>query len=242
MRRPDRIVVTCEHAGNLVPAELAHLFRGAKKVLESHRGYDPGSLALGEAIARRLRCELFAHPITRLLVEPNRSIGHRALFSEFTRPLPGELRRRLVDEYYFPHRDAVEAAIDAHLRNGERVLHLGVHTFTPVLNGVIRKTDIGLLYDPARKSERAFCGAWHGRLAAALPAYRIRRNNPYHGASDGLTTSLRRQFPATRYLGIELEVNQKFVHDARRWSRITETIAGNLGALLDSNAELQGPR
>jgi hypothetical protein len=37
----------------------------------------------------------------------------------------------------------------------------------------------------------------------------LRRNYPYRGQSDGLTTALRRQFGA-RYLGIELEINQRW--------------------------------
>lgn len=240
MVRIDHVVVTCEHAGNRVPPEFAHLFAGAKKILGSHRGYDPGALELAEFIARRLRCELFAHPITRLLVEPNRSIGHRALFSEFTKPLPHDVRRQLVDRYYFPHRDAVEAAIAAHVRARKRVLHLGVHTFTPELNGVERKADIGLLYDPNRKLERAFCDAWDEQFATAVPELRIRRNYPYRGAADGFTTFLRRQFPATRYLGIELEVNQALVGTTKPRRRMVTGVADSMACLLDSASAAPG--
>jgi hypothetical protein len=35
----------------------------------------------------------------------------------------------------------------------------------------------------------------------------VRRNYPYRGAADGLTTSLRRKLNTPRYLGIEIEVN-----------------------------------
>lgn len=35
-------------------------------------------------------------------------------------------------------------------------------------------------------------------------------NVPYNGADDGFTTYLREQFPADKYLGIEIEVNQKY--------------------------------
>jgi hypothetical protein len=37
----------------------------------------------------------------------------------------------------------------------------------------------------------------------------VRRNRPYRGAADGLTTHLRRKL-GPRYLGIELEVSQRF--------------------------------
>jgi hypothetical protein len=45
-------------------------------------------------------------------------------------------------------------------------------------------------------------------LSQALPHLRVRRNRPYRGTSDGLTTHLRRRFAAKDYAGIELELNQ----------------------------------
>jgi len=91
------------------------------------------------------------------------------------------------------------------------VLHLGVHSFTPVLDGVVRKPDLALLYDPARPGELDLCTRWSDALAAALPDRVIRRNNPYRGDADGMTTAFRRSFSAARYLGIEVEVNQRHV-------------------------------
>ena len=41
----------------------------------------------------------------------------------------------------------------------KQVLHVAVHSFTPVLHGERRNADVGLLYDPARPRERAFRGA-----------------------------------------------------------------------------------
>ena len=48
----------------------------------------------------------------------------------------------------------------------------------------------------------------------------VRRNYPYSGTADGLTTDLRAGF-GPRYLGIEIEVNQRFPKgDADRWRRL----------------------
>jgi predicted N-formylglutamate amidohydrolase len=33
------------------------------------------------------------------------------------------------------------------------VLHLSIHSFTPIWSGVERKVDIGILFDPDNKSE-----------------------------------------------------------------------------------------
>ena len=37
-------------------------------------------------------------------------------------------------------------------------------------------------------------------------------NEPYLGTYDGLTTYLRTQYNNTHYAGIEIEINQKWVH------------------------------
>jgi predicted N-formylglutamate amidohydrolase len=93
--------------------------------------------------------------------------------------------------------------------NEEPVLHVAVHSFAPELNGVVRHADVGLLYDPARRGESAFCHRWADALRQEVPTLRVRANYPYRGTADGLTTFLRGRFGAGRYWGVELEVNQK---------------------------------
>src|ERR1700739_839489 len=48
----DTFIITCEHGGNRIPVPYRRLFRGQRALLDSHRGYDPGSLVMGEAPAR----------------------------------------------------------------------------------------------------------------------------------------------------------------------------------------------
>jgi len=209
-------------------------------MLASHRGWDPGAAPLARILSRRLQAPMWQTTVTRLLVEANRSPGHPDLFSKITRPLPDSVRERILRRYYHPHRNRVTSAIDEEISNGHRVLHCGVHTFTPNLDGQIRNADVGLLYDPNRPLETEFCHQWQGALRrcrachSVLPLWqlKIRRNYPYRGNADGLTTSLRRQFPADRYLGIELEVNQKWV-DTPEWKPLCRFIADSLQATLD---------
>jgi predicted N-formylglutamate amidohydrolase len=100
-----------------------------------------------------------------------------------------------------------------------------VHSFTPVLDGRVRDVDVGFLYDPSRTPERDFVTAWIAALRERDPTLRLRRNQPYRGTSDGLTTSLRQRFDATRYLGIELEISQAFPHgDPARWRHLRHTL------------------
>jgi predicted N-formylglutamate amidohydrolase len=227
------LVVSCEHAGNRVPASCRKLFRGKNKELESHRGWDPGALELARTIAKETGAPLVASTVSRLVVEPNRSIGHAQLFSEFTRGLSREEKTALLKSHYHPHRGAVEAVVRSALRTHARVVHVGVHTFTPVLNGKKRTTDVGLLFDPARKAEADFCEVWLHALHWEAPLLRVKKNYPYKGSSDGLTTALRGKFAASRYLGVEIEVNQALaLGPARRWTDIPNRIARSLALLI----------
>lgn len=228
-----QLVLTCEHGGNRVPGAYAHLFRGARRALESHRGWDPGALALAKTFQRRLRAPLFSTNVTRLLVEPNRSLAHSDLFSEFTADLDGITKKVILDRYYHRHRNRIESWIAEQTDADKSVVHLSLHTFTPQLKGQRRNADLGLLYDPRRPREKSFCDDWHTVLNQLRPDLRIRRNYPYLGKSDGFTTQLRKSFAADQYAGIELEVNQLwFAKNAALWRRLKQDLAESFEAVV----------
>jgi predicted N-formylglutamate amidohydrolase len=209
--RALRALISAEHGGNDVPPPYRPLFRDREGLLASHRGWDPGTAELARALASALGAPCHVATVTRLLVDLNRSASNPAVFSEVTRVLPTAERAELIARHHTPHRERVEATAAALVAEGHDVLHLGVHSFTPVLRGVARRADLALLYDPVRARERALAAVWTARLREALPEFRIRRNHPYRGSSDGLTTTLRRRFPKDRYLGLEIEVSQALV-------------------------------
>lgn len=226
IRRRPRWLFTCEHGGNEVPPVYAPLFRGAEGALESHRGWDAGALEVFANLAPAFGEAAFAATTTRLLIDLNRSLHHPRVFSEFTRPLPAEERARIVTHWWQPWRESVADRIGAWLVDGYPALHLSVHSFVPMLHGVRRSTDIGLLYDPASATERAFCGRWRELLVAR--GWRVRLNYPYRGKADGHTTALRRRFPRG-YAGVELELNQA-LWPARR-SQVVADLAETLAEL-----------
>jgi predicted N-formylglutamate amidohydrolase len=207
----DAWLVTCEHGGNEVPAAWAGLFKGHEALLQTHRGWDPGALELARDMAGALGAPLFAATTTRLLIDLNRSIGHRQLHSEATRGLPAAARREIAAQHYRPHRDKVEAEVARLIGQGLRVVHIASHSFTPELHGTVRNADIGWLYDPRRPAERDLCLHWMAALKRLRPDLRLRRNYPYQGKGDGLTTLLRKRHGPDLYVGMELEVNQRFV-------------------------------
>lgn len=200
-------LVTCEHGGNQVPSSFRLLFRGAEAVLASHRGWDPGALSLARGIARGLAAPLRYSTVTRLLVDLNRSEGSSTLFSEFSRRLGARERADVIRRYHRRYRCRVRKLVEERSVHCT-LLHLSVHTFTPVLDGRPRDVGIGVLFDPFREGEARLAETWIPRLRRQMKGVQVEANQPYLGVDDGLTTTLRRSFPPCRYLGLELEVRQ----------------------------------
>jgi predicted N-formylglutamate amidohydrolase len=214
LAEPTRYVLSCEHGGNEIPPAYLGLFESpaAQAALASHRGWDPGSLEIAERLACVLDAPLVVQRVSRLLVECNRSLGHPRLWSEFSSGLTSVEKAHVLFHHWQAHRDAVRRAI-GRIERGARVVHLSVHTFTPVWEGRTRATDIGLLYDPARAGEGGVARTWQRVLGAQPPArgLKIHLNRPYRGWTDALVTALRRELAEARYLGLELEVSQGLV-------------------------------
>ena len=208
---PDVFLFTCEHGGNRIPAAYRPYFAEQQARLDSHRGYDPGALALAGALARAFQGRRVSATVSRLLVDLNRSVGHPQLFSPGLRALPLAVRNTIIAQFHAPYRRRVERFVSRAVANGQRVIHVSSHSFTPVLSGVVRNADVGLLYDPARPGEAELCAGWKAALGTRAPELRVRRNYPYAGKNDGLTAHLRRHFTPGAYIGIELEINQNML-------------------------------
>jgi predicted N-formylglutamate amidohydrolase len=236
--RRNLLVITCEHGGHEVPKEHAALFSARESLLTSHRGWDAGALELARQLAAAFSAPLYAATTTRLLVDLNRSIGHRQLFSEITRPLSPAHRLEVVERYYRPHRQKIESRIARQIAQGRRVIHVASHSFTPTLDGVPRQADVAWLYDPRRPGEAAFARAWMLALAKRAPELRLRRNYPYQGRADGLTAFLRKHHPDATYVGIELEVNQRVVdQQGAAWDRLRRMLVASLKEALAAIAK-----
>ncbi|MBU1987035.1 MAG: N-formylglutamate amidohydrolase [Proteobacteria bacterium] len=165
-QRPPTLILSCEHATNDLPDRYRPLLAGCIDQLDTHKGYDPGALEFARLLAARLSSSLFAGSVSRLLVDLNRSLtNHRSPVIHHPRnDLPFALKEDILARYYLPYRRQVEEAIEDNLRKEKTVLHLSIHSFTPVLDGVQRTADVGFLYDPSRAKEKEFCRKWRAGL------------------------------------------------------------------------------
>ena len=237
MRAASYLLITCEHGGNRVPPEYRARFAALGPALASHRGFDAGALVMARDLARSFGAPLIHSTITRLLIDLNRSSHHRNLCSEALTPLAPDERARIVHRWHNPYWKAVDGQIRAAVASGMRAVHVSSHSFTPILDGEVRTADIGLLYDPVRPGEADLARLWQQELQELAPSLRVRRNYPYRGKNDGLTTHLRREFPASKYVGIELEVNQALMGaDARSWRDVRSAVVAALRAAVGPNS------
>jgi len=217
-------MLTCEHASNQLPAAFKKAV--PTEVLKTHRAYDIGAVQVFRKLVRFAKPEFSCEgKYSRLFVDLNRTITNKSAFSEYYEALESrdkaeaEKAKAQATAYWKEYRDKVEKFVQQNIGKGSRskgsankgteIVHLGIHSFTPVLNGKVRNTDIGILYDPARPQERAYANIIKDEIKRLYPAMKVRFNYPYKGSSDGLTTTLRKKF-GPRYVGIEIEINQKF--------------------------------
>jgi predicted N-formylglutamate amidohydrolase len=207
------LILTCEHASNKLPAAFKKAVPA--EVLKTHRAYDIGAVQVFRKLVKFAKPEFFCEgKFSRLFVDLNRTITNKSAFSDYLRN--NENAKAQATAYWNEYRAAIEKFVDSALKPKTRaaksaptIIHLGIHSFTPELNGKVRNTDIGILYDPTRPQERAYANVIKAEIKRLYPAMKVRFNYPYKGSSDGLTTTLRKKF-GPQYVGIEIEINQKF--------------------------------
>jgi predicted N-formylglutamate amidohydrolase len=220
------LMLTCEHASSKLPAAFKRAI--PTEVLKTHRAYDIGAVQVFRKLVKFAKPEFYCEgKFSRLFVDLNRTITNKSAFSEYYEALEASDKataakvKAQATAYWKEYRAAIEKFVELALRpsslslpklaakSAPSVVHLGIHSFTPKLNGKVRDADIGILYDPARPQEHTYANVIKDEIKRLYPTMKVRFNYPYKGSSDGLTTTLRKKF-GPRYVGIEIEINQKF--------------------------------
>lgn len=241
------LILCCDHASNAVPAHMERLGL-AQAELERHIGWDIGAAALTRKLAARYGCPAFLSGYSRLIIDCNRPLSSPTsipLESDGTvvpanRSL-SESERRLRQAFFFaPYHQALSAFLDRRLAAGGPVpVFVSMHSFTPVMNGVARPWQLGLLFEHDRRLvaplKRAFL--------ALDPSLTIGENEPYaiKGPSD-YSVPVHGQGRGLPH--IELEVRQDLIESEPGAARWAELIARALDAALADPTlrRLQPPR
>lgn len=238
--RSPIVVLSCEHASNRVPVRFDNLGLDVR-ALCSHIAWDIGAREVTRSFARALGCNAYEGRWSRLVADLNRSANHRKVIAEssFGVEVPGncgidlEERARRIETYWRPYRDAVESDVRAAIARAGLCVHLSVHSFTPEVDGHVRNADVGILFDPRRRREADLARRWALGIAAA--GLRVRLNYPYRGTADGLCKALRERLPASAYVGVEIELNQRCLADPASLTHIADVTRTTFLAIVRPN-------
>jgi len=222
--RDGPFLFTCEHATHRLP-EWEPSERDAP-YLRDHWGWDVGAADLTRALARATGSAAVLSRFSRLVCDPNRHPeepsfvvaeveGHALTFN---RGVDGAERARRRAAYFDPYHDAVDRALGQRVATGRPAHLCSIHSFTPILAGVARGMEVGVLYDDHEPHAE--------RLGEALAAegFAIAHNEPYSGFA-GLIYAARRHGRAHRVPYLELEVRQDLIDTPERAGAVAARVA-----------------
>ena len=150
--RSGRWLVTCDHAANTVPHEIAGGDLGLHPVdMERHIAYDVGAAHVTRKLAALLDSPAVLSKFSRLVIDPNRGEDDPTLLMRLydgtiipaNRHADQAERGRRLDHLYRPY----HAAYGDLLSRRDDVVVCAVHSFTPQLRGrAARPWEVGILY------------------------------------------------------------------------------------------------
>jgi predicted N-formylglutamate amidohydrolase len=213
-----------DHAGNAMPASLSGL--GLKdSELRRHIAWDIGVRALGEKLADDLDAPFLHQPYSRLVIDCNRSPGSPQSIVAVSDgiPVPGNAGldssavEARIAAVHRPYHAAVAAEIERRRSAGMATILIALHSFTPVMAGVPRPWDAGILHD---KGETGFSLRLLERLRL-IPGLNVGDNEPYRMDEVDYTIPLHAWPAGLAYA--ELEVRQDHLstpEGVSRWAAL----------------------
>lgn len=216
-----RVLLTCEHASNALPAPWAWPDDDAWLV-DTHWAIDLGIGDVTRDLARALGAPAILARFSRLLVDANRDPGADTLFRTLADGHPVRLnqalthdeRHRRITSFHEPY----HAVADGMLARYPHALVLSMHSFTAIYEGgPARPMEIGVLFD----REEALAHAVAASMAR--DGWVVALNEPYSGR-DGLIYSADRHAVRHGRRALELEVRQDVAVDLSRRAALVASI------------------
>lgn len=228
--------LTCDHAGNLIPRQLASLGVPAAE-LERHIAWDIGAAAVALKLGELLDATVILQRYSRLVIDCNRPLASPqsiVTLSERT-PIAGNERLTADDrvrrqaEIFAPYHTCIAAELDLRRQRGQPTLLLAMHSFTPIYMGEQRPWHAGVLYNRDARLAHALRDALE-----AQPGMVVGDNQPY-AVSDATDYAIpeygeRRELPH-----VEIEIRQDLIaaeSGAQRWASLLARLLPPLGESL----------
>lgn len=224
------ILLVCDHASRRFPRSLGTM--GLDPVARRcHLAIDIGVGSLTEQLAKSLGATAVLCQYSRLVVDCNRELMDPGAFLEYgdgviipgNRNITPDDKRRRASEIYWPYHNAIDAQIARLRGQGIEPVFISLHSFTPVMNGVSRSWEMGVLSDKDRVTADIFI---HDLRAAG---YNVGDNEPYSGkAPQDFTIDHHAEAIDLPHVGIE--IRQDLIHHGDG----VEVIAKIMHGLIDS--------
>jgi len=219
-------LLVCDHASRLFPRSLGDL--GLDPLARRcHLALDIGAEALTMQLAKSLGVTAVLAGYSRLVVDCNRDLLDPGAFLEFgdgivipgnrnLSPLQKAVRAEAI---YWPYHRAIDAEIKR-LTDGRRSPGvIAIHSFTPVLDGVSRPWEFGILWD----ADPRISDILIRELTAA--GFVVGDNEPYSGrAPQDFTVDNHAEAAGLPHVGIE--VRQDLIDDEQEVAGIAAVLQG----------------
>jgi len=209
------ILIVCEHASHHIPAHLDNLGLTQAARL-SHAAWDPGALAVAQAMVAQMPALLIHSCVSRLVYDCNRPPEAQSAIPEKSEiyDIPGNTqlspaqRQERIERVYRPFEAALRAQIDMHRATLTHMVT--IHSFTPVFHGQRRDVEIGILHG----SDVRFAHA----MMATRPSnveFDVRLNEPY-SAQDGVAHTLDLHGAGNALANVMIEIRNDLIETPDR--------------------------
>lgn len=148
------ILLLCDHAARFVPRGLDNLGLSEAE-LSRHIAWDIGIAEVTRGLAQRLDAPAVLSHFSRLVIDPNRALDDPTLVPQLSdgvivpgnRDLPEAARRVRFSTFHQAYHQAITQRLDAMVARGPAPAIISMHSFTPVMKGLERPWQIGILWN-----------------------------------------------------------------------------------------------
>jgi predicted N-formylglutamate amidohydrolase len=199
-------LLVCDHASSRFPEALGDM--GLDPFARRcHLALDIGAGALTERLSVSLGVTAVLAQYSRLVVDCNRQLLDPSAFLVFGDGVLvpgnnnlGEAEKKCRSEsIYWPYHKAISDQVLRLRSIGSPPLFVSIHSFTPVLNGVSRSVEMGVLWDADEEVARIVIDELRNA------GYKVGDNEPYSGkAPQDFTVDHHAEGDGLRHAAIEI--------------------------------------